>query len=193
MRVMWQHKIIVPGRGEGIRGVYIIQILLTLFWNLKIGLQRNYYSNKESEVDISANLIWKCHWKKKRQPIYRLRQEINFSQEFWVNLSQMSPIYRTLLNISFYRVPSKKVNVFIHTKQSLFFISWKMRKNVIISIHKQVFQSYSKLLWFIFKDCILLSRFILFRVPFYLAVSIELRAYSVAINWLFTQTIETTI
>lgn len=69
-----------------------------------------------------------------------------------------------------------------------------MRKNVIISIHKQVFQSYSiKLLWFIFKDCILLSRFILFRVPFYLAVSIELRAYSVAINWLFTQTIETTI
>lgn len=140
---MWQHKIIVPGRGEGIRGVYIIQILLTLFWNLKIGLQRNYYSNKESEVDISANLIWKCHWKKKRQPIYRLRQEINFSQEFWVNLSQMSPIYRTLLNISFYRVPSKKVNVFIHTKQSLFFISWKMRKNVIISIHKQVFQSYS--------------------------------------------------
>lgn len=64
---------------------------------------------------------------------------------------------------------------------------------MIISIHKQVFQSYSKLSWFIFKDCILLSRFILLRVPFYLAVSIELRAYSVAINWLFTQTIETTI
>lgn len=131
--------------------------------------------------------------KEKASTNYRLRQEINFSQEFWVNLSQMSPIYRTLLNISFYRVPSKKVNVFIHTKQSLFFISWKMRKNMIISIHKQVFQSYSKLLWFIFKDCILLSRFILFRVPFYLAVSIELTAYSVAINWLFTQTIETTI
>lgn len=41
-------------------------IVITLFWNL-IGLQRNYYNNKKSEVDISANLIWKCQRKSVNQ------------------------------------------------------------------------------------------------------------------------------